>query len=339
MTRTDLLQQIATTIADYREGEIPRPSTLHVDQWVSQFDVPTQLPILQEMNHVLKQTYYSRNRTADFMTMLYQTEKLAGDNPCAFWKGIKFLNIQNHGESQRVILSFFGEVLKRECGYTVNDCGVNPEAFVYLDDAMFSGGHVYRDLTNWISSDAPANAKIHVVVIVRHQGADFNIRRLINEATKSGKHVNIVWWNAVMLEDREECVGSSDVLRPTWIPAVPEVQAYSAGLSHPPKLRAPDQVSKLGLFSNDNRRQILEQEFLKAGVRIRNMCPNLNEYQRPLGNKVLNTLGFGSLIVTFRNCANNTPLALWAGAPWHPLFPRKTNSQTSEELAGGAGKG
>jgi hypothetical protein len=59
------------------------------------------------------------------------------------------------------------------------------------------------------------------------------------------------------------------------------------------------------------------------------MCPNLNKYQRPLGNMLLETLGFGSLIVTFRNCPNNAPLALWAGDPWHPLFPRTTNSDTS----------
>jgi hypothetical protein len=44
---------------------------------------------------------------------------------------------------------------------------------------------------------------------------------------------------------------------------------------------------------------------------------------------VLETLGFGSLIVTFRNCPNNTPLALWAGDPWYPLFPRITNTDTS----------
>lgn len=55
------------------------------------------------------------------------------------------------------------------------------------------------------------------------------------------------------------------------------------------------------------------------------MCPYLNEYQRPLGNMVLETLGFGSMLVTFRNCPNNSPLALWAGDPWYPLFPRKVN--------------
>jgi hypothetical protein len=44
-----------------------------------------------------------------------------------------------------------------------------------------------------------------------------------------------------------------------------------------------------------------------------------------VGNMVLSTLGFGSTIVTFRNCPNNAPLAFWAGDPWYPLFPRKIN--------------
>ncbi len=59
------------------------------------------------------------------------------------------------------------------------------------------------------------------------------------------------------------------------------------------------------------------------------MCPNLGESQRPLGHTSLEALGFGSMIVTFRNCPNNAPLALWVGAPWYPLFPRTTNSDTS----------
>lgn len=67
------------------------------------------------------------------------------------------------------------------------------------------------------------------------------------------------------------------------------------------------------------------KSLLDDGVKIRGMCPHLNKYQRPLGNMILETLGFGSTIVTFRNCPNNAPLAFWAGDPWYPLFPRKTN--------------
>ena len=106
------------------------------------------------------------------------------------------------------------------------------------------------------------------------------------------------------------------------------MQAYVQAMKYEPTLRQPGNVGGKALFSSDEGKTLLEQEFLKAGARIRQICPNLGATQRPLGHMTLDTLGFGSLIVTFRNCPNNAPLALWVGDPWYPLFPRTTNSQT-----------
>ena len=125
--------------------------------------------------------------------------------------------------------------------------------------------------------------------------------------------------------DRKNYIDASDVLRPTSIPDEQAVIDYAYGLSHQVVLRKLGSRTATRFFSSEAGRHILEQEFLKAGVRIRSICPNLNKYQRPLGNSVLETLGFGSLLVTFRNCPNNAPLALWVGDPWYPLFPRRTN--------------
>lgn len=122
---------------------------------------------------------------------------------------------------------------------------------------------------------------------------------------------------------------SSDVLRPASIPDTPDVRQYVDGMRYKPKLRNPGNVGNNSLFSSEEGRNLLEQEFLKAGIKIRKKCPNLGVTQRPLGHISLESLGFGSLIVTFRNCPNNAPLALWVGDPWYPLFPRTTNSQTS----------
>jgi len=58
---------------------------------------------------------------------------------------------------------------------------------------------------------------------------------------------------------------------------------------------------------------------------------------RPLGFEKLESLGFGSLFITYRNIANNCPLALWYGNPdyspphplglWYPLFPRRSSEE------------
>jgi hypothetical protein len=92
-----------------------------------------------------------------------------------------------------------------------------------------------------------------------------------------------------------------------------------------PTYRAGASVGALGNFSSADNRDLLEQEFLVKGAYIRTVCPHLNQYQRPLGNSLLETLGFGTTVVTYRNCPNNAPLVFWAGDPWHPLFVRKIN--------------
>ena len=328
--RSDLLSSITTTIADYREGDLGTPKPEHVEQWVAQFEARVQLPILSEMDYVLKRTYFSQDRIREFMASLFQTDDLVGNDPCTFWLGMEFLDIQGGGASQKEMLALFSTVLGEHCGFAVNDCGTDPQAYVYLDDAIFTGNRVRRDLESWIAQTAPPEARVHIITIALHSGGQHYAHDNISKAAKKvGKNIEFTWRPAIELEDRKSDTDKSDVLRPTTIPEDAAVQAYVAAMTHQPRLRAAGQVGGNGIFSCDAGRQLLEQEFLKAGVRIREICPNLIEYQRPLGNSVLETLGFGSLITTFRNCPNNAPLALWVGDPWYPLFPRITNSDTT----------
>ncbi|MCK1356342.1 hypothetical protein IVB56_36045 [Bradyrhizobium sp. CW7] len=328
--RDDLLASLAATTADYREADGEAPTAERAERWINQFDAAVQTPILREMDHVLKRTYFSRAGTQEFLAGLFNTEKLVGENPCDFWKGVKFLDIQGGGASQKEMLALFNKVLKKQCGFEAADCGAARQEFVYLDDAIFTGNRVRRDLETWISKDCPAEAKVNVITIALHSGGQYYANEKIKAAaTAAGKNVDVKWWRAIELEDRKAHTTTSDVLRPVVIPDDEGVKAYVAAMRYPPNLRTAGNVGGNGIFSSDAGRQLLETELLKAGVRIRQMCPHLNQYQRPLGNMILDTLGFGSLIVTFRNCPNNAPLALWAGDPWHPLFPRTTNSDTS----------
>jgi hypothetical protein len=328
--RSEILSSIATTMADYREGDLPAPTPDHVDRWVKQFDEGVQLPILREMRHVLGKTYFTRKGTREFLAGLVGTQKLVGDDPCAFWKSVTFLDIQAGGASQKEMLALFDAELVKKCAFHTKDCGKGGKTFVYLDDAMFTGNRVLRDLTDWVSDDAPSEATVHVIAVALHSGGQYYANGRLNTAAKAkNKKIDFTWWRAIELEDRKAYTNSSDVLRPVALPNDESVTAYVANMQYKPHLRVAGQVGGVGLYSSDAGRQLIEQEFLRAGVRIRNMCPNLAATQRPLGHMTLETLGFGSLIVTFRNCPNNAPLALWAGDPWYPLFPRTTNSDTS----------
>lgn len=324
--RKALLASIAAAIADYRKGEIATPDSAHVDAWIDQFDAAVQQPILSELDHVLKKTYITKPEVKTFLTSLTTTAKLAGATPCDFWKSANFLNIQGGGNSQREMLQMFDRVLQKTCGFGVDECGSEDGPYIYLDDVVFTGNRVRNDLSAWLKSSAPPKAKLHVIVIAFHRGGQYYAKTKIDEVCAvAKKSLDITWWRCLELEDRKTYVNDSDVLRPSSIPGDALTQAYVQGLKYAPLVRQGNSVGENKLFTSDAGRCVLEQEFLKAGLHIRSICPQLNVYQRPLGNMILESLGFGALVVTFRNCPNNAPLALWAGDPWYPLFPRKTN--------------
>ena len=324
--REQLLESLSETIADYRDGEIPSPTPEHVAKWLDQFEKPVQFPVLRELDHVLKQTYLPKSTVEEFLSSLAVNKKLTGGAPRSYWQSVELLDIQGGGDSQSDLLEMFGEALNSKCGLSLDECSGSSETFVYLDDGIYTGNRALGDLRSWIQSEAPDEAVLNVIVIALHRGGRYYAMTKLNEASEvAGKTVKIKWWRYVTLEDRKAHTNSSDVLRPTEIPDEQLVHEYVDGLNYSPTLRNPGSLGKRGFFSSEEGRHVLEQEFLRAGVHIRSICPNLNDYQRPLGNSVLETLGFGSMLVTFRNCPNNAPLALWVGDPWYPLFPRKTN--------------
>ena len=324
--RVELLQSIASTIADYRQGEIATPDADHVDRWIKQFDASVQQQILSELDHILKRTYLARTDVEQFLRRVVSSRKLTGDDPRAFWRKANILDIQEAGNSQREMLAMFDTILRSKVELRLKDCGSSDGPFIYLDDAIFTGNRLKNDLSSWIKSSAPAVARVNVIFIGLHRGGQWYASdRLEQVARSAGKKLTLGWWRRLAIEDRKAYRANSDVLRPTTLPSDPAVQAYAEELSRPLVLRAGTGVGGNEFFSSHAGRILLEQEFLKAGVHIRKICPNLNQHQRPLGNMVLETLGFGALVVTFRNCPNNCPLAFWAGSPWYPLFPRKTN--------------
>ncbi len=327
--RTALLASIASTITDYRQGEISTPDSKHVDRWINQFAPSVQEPILVEVDHVLKNTYISKPEVAKFLAALLKNPKLAGANPCAFWKAVGPLAIQQGGNSQREMLAMFDQLLQKECGIQVDHCSSASGIYFYLDDVVFSGNRVKRDLVSWIESDAPKKAHVHIVVIAFHMNGQYYAETSIQKAAaKAKKDIKLTWWSCVQFEDRKTYVNSSEVLRPSTLPNDSNTQSYVAMLAaagYPPVLRTAGTMGSSQVFSSETGRDLLEQEFLKSGLLIRSRCPYLPDNCRPLGYSVLKTLGFGSLVVTFRNCPNNCPLAFWVDDPWYPLFPRKTN--------------
>lgn len=335
--RNDLLASIAGTISDYRGGELQRPTPEHVERWICQFDVDvdTQDSILREMDHVLKRTYFSRSAVRDYFAGEIINPQLAGDDPCAFWKTAHLLNIQRDGSSQVEIRTLFAEELKKQCGVTADECGANDGPFVYLDDGLFSGSRVGNDLTVWIANESPPVATVYVVVITAHRLGRYQCsQRLKRDAVSAQKQIDFRFWADRWIENRKTYRNKSEVLWPTAIPEDPALTEYLAQETRFPfEPRVPGGQVQHAIFSSENGRQLLEREMLLAGMRIRSFSQTPHPALRPLGFSPFG-LGFGSMIVTYRNCPNNAPLAFWWGDPeanpnhpfsrWYPLVQRKT---------------
>ena len=310
--RDDLLVSVANQIRTYREGALPEPAPEHVDRWLHQFTPVQQLPFLREFDHVIKQTFITQEHVDEFLTQLVTNQKLAGDEPAAYWSSANFLSIQENGQSQKEMLKLFSKCLEDECGLDIEDCGENGGEFIYLDDVMFSGNRVGNDLESWIINNAPPSATVHVIVAALHLGGWWHLvnKRLKKVISESGKKITVKYWRALDIENRKWFKNSSGVLWPTAVPDIAEVQDYMAlPAKFPFEPRQPS-AAAIQPFSSEAGRQVLESEFLIAGAKIRAKSENPKPSMRPLGFSPFG-VGFGSMIVTYRNCPNNCPLAMW----------------------------
>jgi hypothetical protein len=329
--RDDLLVSVANEIRTYREGDLPQPTPEHVDRWLRQFTPDQQLPFLREFDHVIKQTFFTRGNVVDFLRVVATSAQLAGTNPAAYWASANFLKIQQNGQSQKEMLALFANCIDDLFGLKLDECGNEGGDFIYLDDVMFSGNRIGNDLEQWIVNDAPRSGKVHVIVVAWHTLGHFLVERKLNGViAKSGKNIAIKYWRALVVENQKAHKNISGVLWPTAIPNVAEVQAYMAlPTKFPFEPRHPG-AGAIQPFSSEAGRQVLESEFLIAGAKIRSLCENPKQSMRPLGFSPFG-VGFGSLIVTYRNCPNNCPLAMWWGDPeattgalhWYPLLQRE----------------
>lgn len=329
--RDDLLASVAETIKTYRNGEIPEPTSEHVNRWLNQFTPANQLPFLREFDQVIKHSFCTQQNVESFLRHLVSNVKLAGANPAAYWSSANFLRIQQKGRSQKEMLKRFATCLKDECGLDLDGCGQVGGDFIYLDDLMFSGNRVGNDLEPWIINEAPQSATVHVIVAALYSGGRFLVDKRLKAVVKqSGKQISIQYWRAVEIENRKWYKNSSGVLWPTTIPDVPEVNAYMALPSRFPFEPRQPIAQVIKPFFSEAGRQLLESEFLIAGAKIRSMSENPKPNIRPLGFSPFG-VGFGATLVTYRNCPNNCPLAIWWGDPeatsgalhWYPLLPRE----------------
>jgi hypothetical protein len=299
-----------------------------VQQWSAQFADDNRLPLLAELAHVLERTYVSRANWMKFLQGLVQEPKLVGSDPVAFWKTANFFNQQKRGVSQKEMLALFDGVLAENLGLQLGSCGSDAGPWIYLDDVICTATHVLWDLKDWIAEAAPQSCDLHIIVIASHSARIFHREQELQKVAKAaGRYLKTHWWRSLGLEVRPGA--DTEVLQPRVLPDGASVAALVAdlkSLGYPPRLRSVVTKPSNKVFSSETGREVLEREFLIAGAKLKyDLAPHLKQNHWPLGYDVFRSMGFGTTVVTFRNCPNNCPLAWWCGDPWFPLFPREIN--------------
>lgn len=283
--RQKLCESVADTIKSYRQGEITQRTADDVDRWLSQFTPANQLAFIREFAHVIEHTFATRDDFAKYLDMLLVEPKLVGDNARKFWSGVTILNIQKEGNSQSDMIQLLQQRSVEQFGI---EAGSHPDSneYIYLDDFIFTGGRVKQDLADWVNYKAPASGVLHIIVIARHRGS-YQLKDDIQALFQcSGKDFEVNIWNEenLWIENRKTYRNKANVLWPVSYPDEPVIAAFIGGLpTNKPFFPRTPLPQTVWPFSTEYGRQILEKEFLLAGIRILNRCSSVKANMKPLG--------------------------------------------------------
>ncbi|GAB7512564.1 phosphoribosyltransferase-like protein [Bilophila wadsworthia] len=342
MPITDSINSICQTLSDYeyyhsesfvaQNGEAGiQPH--HVERWLEQFDGAKREDFARAFAKVLRKSYLSKETIKDRLSVIVRKNK-------NYLNCCSLLDIQINGESQsRLIYDFvIPQANELSIQYSVNDN--LKKCFLYIDDVVFSGGRVSEDIIEWINKFAPMSCNIVLYFVCSYSYGVYNINKRLNEAIKaSGKKIEY----KIVCEDYRKnnriVRDVTDILHPREVP--PEAASFYEEINNAPRypiLRTYQQSGPSPFFESEAERALLEEQFVIAGIRILSQLTNRGNW-KPLGLEGFPSFGFGSTIVTYRNCPNISPLALWWGEQsdssiWYPLVPRKGYNKPENPFAG-----
>lgn len=342
----DYCQDIVGVIEDYRYKD-RRNNVLkikinknHVEKWVSQFDDHHEI-ILEETLSLLKSFYFSKEDIGKYLNGTFSNKKIWGEDIEKNISNTVFLDFQEKGESQhrlykkaqKEIFSLYNlDIEKNRCDYGMN-------SYLYLDDCMFSGVTLTRDLSRLID-EVPHGSKIDIVFIIVHSFADWWVKKNLEEKIKE-KNIELNIWRYKTINNSGGKNKKYDCLWPKFYESE-NVQEYIERMNEESENNPKKKVRQFRtddysgeIYISEKNREILEKQLMEAGLRIINFCDNTNQYMRPMGFDNRISFGFGAFFATYLNMSNNCPLAYWWGdatadeyhpfSKWYPLLPRKSN--------------
>ncbi|WP_297439227.1 hypothetical protein [uncultured Clostridium sp.] len=343
-----IVKKLLKIIKDYEMPIGTQMNEKHIETWLSQFDEEDQDVILEEMINICKKFYFSREDVKNILEYFFTDKEYWETCTRNKFKNMKFLNIQERGTSQEDLLEIVNEVLDEKYQLNISECN-SKNFYVYIDDCIFTGSRLKWDIERCIDDDI---FKAGDTLVICHlfwykSGSDYSIKKIKSMCHENS--INLGYWYFDMqnnYQNNDYCnpMGTlwpqyiDDEVVNRYIALRGEVSEWAETAEF---FRTYDMKKEL-IFSCSENRECVEKAFLLAGVDILDGLNNPCNSMRPMGFSKLETIGFGAVFITYRNIANNCPLALWYGdifnqgngplGRWYPLFPRKCNEEINEDV-------
>ena len=353
----ELIQSIYHITKDYKSGDSQDleagMSALRIRRWVQQFRENERMPILTEMEHILKTRYCSKRKVWNFLDRV--VSKLSADlgflSPKDFLANTQVLDLQEKGKSQKVMLHIFDQVIQANYGVSLEYCGSRSKKIsLYLDDVLCTGLTLVRNLKQWAENpfnndatnkEAVINGRTILIcsyVFVHHKNFNkkvYELRRKVAEEFPD----NMKLYRLVPIDNSIELGSKVQFIIPENCGQPASVIEYRNAIKNQVDQRAdekkwqrnPDDFFRPSnvplteeFFTSKANRVILENAFLRKGIEILNNGRSRINNMRALGYSLPSQkdFGFGALCFTWRNVPNNTPLVFWysGGTDFFPLF-------------------
>lgn len=318
----DAIETILKVSGDYH-SPLTREKIL---VWVNQFDTGTKEIILRELAFVLKKGYFSKDRVVETIKKGLKKiiEIFPGTSICDF----SFVQgYSSGGTSQQEILDILEDLISTEHGLHVDCCG-NGCHFALFDDCAYSGNKLKNTAIGWIEKEGEPRKKLVVLPLVYHKKSLSYLERSIKKAAL-GK-LAICEIKPVMMVKNEVILGGSfQGYAPPLSCDHQEVTAFIENNLNTSFIgtffRPNGFILEEKFFTSLAAREVVERQFLIHGARLLNLCSSIGRSTRPLGFETLQSLGFGTPLVFYRNIPNNAPIVFWWSVKgWEPLFERIT---------------
>ncbi|MDD6456233.1 MAG: hypothetical protein PUF59_06575 [Lachnospiraceae bacterium] len=347
LTKTDYMKRIAWKIKGYHKhlGKNYH-STEHVQRWIEQFPEEEQEIVLRGTDLLLSKNYVNEKRMEKMFEALWKAdEEIMGDNPLRTLNHTQFLDIQSKGNSQKRLVEQIEKYYKEKKSALINKNNHKKvERYIYLDDCVYTGYTVLKDITNWIENGNPnPGAELDIITWGVYTGMRDYIQEQLDCICQQ-KNIRAFFY---FVDSYRNSIGSDpqpyDILWPQKVEGDPYVDAYIRQMEEKKKTLGRGGISfrkewhgeESPLFVSTEERVIFEKALLKKGAYICSLPKNPNEKMKPMGYAGGISLGFGAFFATDYNISNNCPLAFWWGSTdpreqgvlrqWYPLLEREVN--------------